>query len=128
MMAVCSKLSSRELFFHKNVQRSGKGLQMMTYSVGSSNSYPCMHDVMSICMLNGKASTTSCSHKFSVLRSEFCLLFRARVKSLKFYDVPIGYVKEEARFRCELELFKARDANSIRLKCPGTSRGRLQLT
>ena len=39
MMAVMLKLSSRELFFHKNVQRSGKGLQMMTYSAGSSNSY-----------------------------------------------------------------------------------------
>ena len=33
------KLSSRELFFHKNVQRLGKGLQMMMYSAGSSDSY-----------------------------------------------------------------------------------------
>ena len=49
-------------------------------------------------------------------------------KGIKFYDVPLGNVKEELRFRSELELFNARDANSICLKCPGTSRGRLQLT
>ena len=45
-----------------------------------------------------------------------------------FYDVPVSYVKEELRFRCELEPSNARNANSIRLKCPSTSRGRLQLT
>ena len=45
-----------------------------------------------------------------------------------FYDVPVSYVKEELRFRCELEPFNARNANSIRLKCPSTSPGRLQLT
>ena len=45
-----------------------------------------------------------------------------------FYDVPISYVKEELRFRCELEPFSARNANSIRLKCQSTSQGRLQLT
>ena len=87
-----------------------------------------MRDVMSVRMLNGKASTSSCTHKLSALRSEFCLLFRARTKSIKFYDVPIGFVMEEVRFRCELEPFNARDANSIHLKCPSTSQGRLQLT
>ena len=61
-----------------------------------------MRDVMSVRMLNGKASTSSCTHKLSALRSEFCLLFRAQTKSIKFYDVPIGYVMEEVRFRCEL--------------------------
>ena len=35
---------------------------------------------------------------------------------MKFYDVPVGYVKEEVRFHCELEPFNARDANSIHLK------------
>ena len=39
-------------------------------------------------------------HAQWVLRSEFRLLFRARVKGIKFYDVPVGYVKEEFRFRC----------------------------
>ena len=61
------KLSPRELFFHKNGQRSGMGLQMMTYSAGSSDTY-----------------------KLSVLRSEFWLLFRARVECITFYDVLIG--------------------------------------
>ena len=81
-------------------------------------------------MLNRKASTSSCiyTHKLSVLCSEFWLLFRARAKGITFYDVPVSYVKEELRFRCELEPFNARNANSIRLKCPSTSRGRLQLT
>ena len=31
-----------------------------------------------------------------------------------FYDVPVSYVKEELRFRCELEPFNAGNANSIR--------------
>ena len=44
-----------------------------------------------------------------------------------FYDVPVSYVKEELRFHYELEPFNA-NANSIHLKCPSTSRGRLQLT
>ena len=88
----------RAIFFKKNVQRCGKGLQMMTYSAGSSDS------------------------------SGFWLLFSTPVKGISFYDVPIGYVKEELRFCCELEPFNARNANSIRLKCPSTSRGRLQLT
>ena len=74
-------------------------------------------------MLNGKASTSSCTYKLSALRSEFWLLFRAREKGIKFYDVPVGYVKEELRFCCELEPFNARDANSIRLKCPSTLEG-----
>ena len=34
-----------------------------------------------------------------------------------FYDVPVSYVK----FRCELEPFNTRNANSIRLKCPKAS-------
>ena len=70
-----------------------------------------MRDVMSVRMLKGKASTSSCththSHKLSALRSEFWLLFCARAKGIMFYDVPVSYVKEELRFRCELEPFKA---------------------
>ena len=82
-----------------------------------------MRDIMSIRMLNGKAFTSSCTHthKLSALRSEFWLLFRTRAKGIKFYDVPVDYVKEELRFRCELEPFNARNANSIRLKYPSTS-------
>ena len=45
-----------------------------------------------------------------------------------FYDVPVSYVKEELRFRCELEPFNVRNANSIHLNCPSTSQDRLQLT
>ena len=67
-------------------------------------------------------------HTLTALRSEFWLLFRARAKGIMFYDVPVSYVKEELRFRCELEAFNARNANSIRLNCPSTSRDRLQLT
>ena len=37
---------------------------------------------------------------------------------LWFYDVPLDYVKEELRFRCELEPFIARNANSILSKVP----------
>ena len=72
--------------------------------------------------------THSHSHKLSALRSEFWLLFRARVKGIMFYDVPVSYVKEELRFHCELESFSTRNANSISLKCPSTLRDRLQLT
>ena len=82
-----------------------------------------MRDVMSVRMLKGKASTSSCTHT----HSEFWLLFRARAKGIMFYDVPVSYVKEELRFRCELEPFNTRNANSIRLNCPSTSRDRLQL-
>ena len=60
-------------------------------------------------------------HTLTVLRSEFWLLFPARAKGIMFYDVPVSYVKEEFRFRCELEPFNARNANSIRLNCPSTS-------
>ena len=90
-----------------------------------------MRDVMSVRMPDGKASTSSCTsrtHKPSTLRSEFWLLLCAWAKGIKFYDVPVGNVKEELRFRCELEPFDGRNANSIHLKCPSTSRGRLQLT
>ena len=89
-----------------------------------------MRDVMSVRMLKGKASTSSCTHthKLSALRSEFWLLFRALAKGIMFYDVPVSYVKEELRFRCELEAFNVRNASSIRLNCPSTSRDRLQLT
>ena len=33
------KIEFKRDIFHKNVQRFGKGLQMMTYSMGSSDSY-----------------------------------------------------------------------------------------
>ena len=77
-----------------------------------------MRDVMSVRLLMGKASTSSCththtnSHKLSALRSEFWLLFRSQAKGIMFYDVPVTYVKEELRFRCELEPFNRRNANS----------------
>ena len=92
-----------------------------------------MRDVMSVRMLKGKASISSCTHthKLSASRSgsaEFWLLFRAWAKGIMFYDVPVSYVKEELRFRCELEPFNVGNANSIRLNCPSTSRDRLQLT
>ena len=56
-------------------------------------------------MLNGKTSTSSYTHKHSALRSEFWLLFRARAKGIKVYDVSVVYVKEELRFCCELQHF-----------------------
>ena len=92
-----------------------------------------MHDIMSVRMLNQGESfykqLYTHSHKLSALRSaEFWLLFRARAKGIMFYDVPVSYVKEELRFRCELEPFNARNANSIFLKCPSTPQDRLQLT
>ena len=68
------------------------------------------------------------THKLSALRSEFWLLFRAWEKGITFYDVPVSYVKEELRFRCELEPFNARNANSIRLKCPNTLAREASLT
>ena len=83
-----------------------------------------MRDVMSVRMLKGQAAV----HTLTQLRSEFWLLFRARAKGIMFYDVPVSYVKEELKFRCELEPFNARNANSIHLNCPSTSRDRLQLT
>ena len=90
-----------------------------------------MRDVMSVRMLKGKASTSSCTHTHTnfqrcALSSGF--FFCAQAKGIMFYDVPVSYVKEELRFRCELETFNTRNANSIRLKCPSTSRDRLQLT
>ena len=86
-----------------------------------------MRDVMSVRMLKGKLLLAAV-HTLTQLRSEFWLLFRARAKGIMFYDVPVSYVKEELRFRCELEPFNARNANSIHLNCPSTSRDRLQLT
>ena len=53
--------------------------------------------------------------------------FHAMARGIKFYDVPLGDVKEGLRFRCELEPFNARNVISICLKCPRTSQ-RLQLT
>ena len=86
-----------------------------------------MCDVMGARMLNGKTSTSSCTYKLSALHSEFWLLFHVLAKGIKFDDVPVGYEKMKLRFRCE-QPFNVRDANSIRLKYPSTSRGRLQLT
>ena len=81
-----------------------------------------MRDIMSVRMLKGKASTVQAAvHTLTQLRSEFWLLFRARAKGIMFYDVPVSYVKEELRFRCELEPFNVRNANSIHLNCPSTS-------
>ena len=51
MMAISKKLIPKEQFFHKNIQGTGKGLQMMTYSAGSSCSYKC--DVVRARMING---------------------------------------------------------------------------
>ena len=47
---------------------------------------------MSVRMLKGKASTSSCTHthtNLSALRSELWLLFHARAKGIVFYDVPV---------------------------------------
>ena len=74
-----------------------------------------------------QAGTHTHTQTFSVALSEFWLLFRVPAKGIMFYDVPVSYMKEELRFHYELEPFNA-NANSIRLKCPSTSRGRLQLT
>ena len=68
-----------------------------------------------------QAAVHTHTHKLSALRSEVWLLFRAPAKGITFYDVPISYVKEELRFRCKLEPFNTRNANSICLKCPSTS-------
>ena len=71
-------------------------------------------------MLNRKTSTSSCTDKFLAMCSavsEVLASFRAPARGIRFYDVPLGDVKEELRFRCELEPFNARDANSICLKC-----------
>ena len=53
-------------------------------------------------MLNGKTSTSSYTHKHS---AELWLLFRARAKGIKVYDVSVVYVKEDLRFCCELQHF-----------------------
>ena len=103
---------------------------MMTYSAGSSDSY---HVDVTFCadysdplrvssarMLNRKTYTSSCTDKFLAMCSavsEVLASFRAQARGIRFYDVPLGDVKEELRFRCELEPFNARDANSICLKC-----------
>ena len=41
--------------------------------------------------------------------SEVLASFHAQARVIRFYDVPLGDVKEELRFRCELEPFNARD-------------------
>ena len=98
---------------------------MMTFSAGSSDSYRVdvtfcadysdpLH-VSSARMLNRKTSTSSCTDKFLAMCSavsEVLASFRAQARGIRFYDVPLGDVKEELRFRCELEPFNARDANS----------------
>ena len=100
---------------------------MMTFSAGSFDSYRvCVTSLVYACS-KGKLLQAAV-HTLTQLRSEFWLLFRARAKGIIFYDVPVSYVKEELRFRCELEPFNARNANSIHLNCPSTSRDRLQLT
>ena len=96
---------------------------MMTYSVGSSDSY---HVDVTFCadysdplrarMLNRKTSTSSCTKTFLAMCSavsEVLASFRAQARGIRFYDVPLGDMKEELRFRCELEPFKARDANIV---------------
>ena len=77
-----------ELFFHKNVQRSGKCLQMMTYSAGFSNSYRVSMTFECTRMLNGKTSTSSCTYKFSEIYSEFWLLFVPRRGAYNFMMCP----------------------------------------
>ena len=99
---------------------------MMTYSAGSFDSYRvCVTSLVYAC--SREKLLQAAVHTLTVLRSEFWLLFRARAKGIMFYDVPVSYVKEELRFRCELDPFNTRNANSIRLNCPSTSRDRLQL-
>ena len=110
MMAVGKKLSSRELFFHKNVQRGGKGLQMMMYSASSSDSYrvcviSCMCDIMSVRSSMGKLLQAAVHTGFQCCALSSGFFFCAQAKGIKFYDLPLVYVKEEFRFRCELEPF-----------------------
>ena len=90
-----------------------------------------MRDAMSVHMLNGKASTQAAVHahtNFQRCALRVLASFSCPGEGHNVYDVPVSYVKEELRFRCELEPFNMRNANSIRLKCPSTSPGRLQLT
>ena len=73
----------------------------------------------------GKFLQVAVSDKLSVMSSaaivrEVLASFRAQARGIRFYDVPLGDVKEELRFRCELEPFNARDTNSICLKCSPT--------
>ena len=73
-------------------------------------------------MLNGKTSTSSCTDTFLAICSaaivcEVLASFCAQARGIHFYDVPLGDVKEELSFRCELEPFNMRDANSVCLKC-----------
>ena len=73
---------------------------MMTCSVGSSYSYrvrvtsECTHAQWGSFYKQLYTHT----HKLSALCSEFWLLFCARAKGIKFYDVPVAYVKEKLRF------------------------------
>ena len=91
---------------------------MMTYSAGSSDSYRvdvtfCADysdplRVSSARMLNRKTFTSSCTDNFLAVCSavsEVLASFRAQARGIRFYDVPLGDVKEELRFRCELELW-----------------------
>ena len=100
---------------------------MMTYSVGSSDSYRvCAMPRVYECSMRKILQAAVHSHTnfqrcaLRVLASFSC--------PGEGHNVPVSYVKEELRFRCELEPSNARNANSIHLKCPSTSRGRLQLT
>ena len=73
-------------------------------------------------MLNRKTSTSSCTDNFLTMCSaatvrEVLDSFHAQARGIHFYDVPLGDVKEELRFCCELQPFNAMDANSICLKC-----------
>ena len=73
-------------------------------------------------MPNGKTSTSSCTDKFLAMCStaivrKVLASFCAQARGIHLYDVPLGDVKEKLRFRCELEPFNTRDANSICLKC-----------
>ena len=111
---------------------------MLMYSAGSFDSYhvcvtsrvyACSRGKLLQAAVHTLAQTRTNFQRRALLRSaEFRLLFRALAKGIMFYDVPVSYVKEELRFRCELEPFNARNANSIRLNCPSTLRDRLQLT
>ena len=69
-------------------------------------------------MLNGKTYKFLAMCSAAIVR-EVLASFRAPARGIHFYNVPLGDVKEELRFRCELEPYNARDA-SICLKCSPT--------
>ena len=47
--------------------------------------------------------------------------FSSQARGIIFYDVPRSDIREDLKFRCELEPFNARDKDSVVLKCSPTA-------